>query len=152
MSAQIFRQENRRTYFVFTQNSRNDTELAPRIYTYLHGKILTRRRKGRGAICPFVLMSKIVAHRNHRNTQNFAPHASAKSVCMRLFHSARILCLPCLLCETTPRYAEPRRLCETLRLCVRRKYLLLSKKLHTEITEIHRILLHMLPRMSAPSA
>ena len=98
----------------------------------------------RKALCSYV---KKVAHRNHRNTQNFAPHASAKSVCMRLFHSARILCLPCLLCETTPR-----RLCETLRLCVRRKYLLLSKKLHTEITEIHRILLRMLLRMSAPSA
>ena len=48
----------------------NDTELAPRIYTYLHGKILTQRRKGRGALCPFVLMSKTVAHRkSQKNTE-----------------------------------------------------------------------------------
>ena len=61
--------------------------------------MLTQRRKGRGELCPFVLLSKIVAHRLRRTTQT---------------------------------------LCETLRLCVRRKYLLLSKKLHTaqKYTEI----------------
>ena len=53
---QIFRQKNRRTYFCFHTELTEYTELAPRIYTYLHGKILTQRRKGRGAICTFVLL------------------------------------------------------------------------------------------------
>ncbi len=62
--------------------------------------MLTQRRKGREALCPFVLLSKIVARRLRRTTQT---------------------------------------LCETLRLCVRRKYLLLSKKVAHRSTEVHRI-------------
>jgi hypothetical protein len=42
---------------ILFSHSRNDTELAPRIYTYLHGKILTQRRKGTQIylyFCPYV--------------------------------------------------------------------------------------------------
>ena len=34
---------------------------------------LTQRRKGREALCTFVLLLKKVAHRTHRTTQNFVP-------------------------------------------------------------------------------
>ena len=114
--------------------TQNCLHVFTRIYTE---KRLTQRRKGRGALCPFVLMSKIVAHtENHRIC----------SVCFceslrRLRETItlrKVLCLPCLLCETTPR-----RLCETLRLCVRN---ICAQK------EKHRILLRMLQRKSAPSA
>ena len=106
---------------------------------------IVSRRGAKGA--EYVLILENVAHRNHRKPQNFAPHVSAKvcAVCVRQFFSARILCLLCLLCETTPRKdAKGAELYVLLFLC--------QKSLHTEITENHRILLCMSLRKSAPSA
>ena len=74
---------DRRTYFVFTQNSRNDTELAPRIYTYLHGKILTQRRKGTRSVMFFCSSVQSKLHTElteiHRNLASHVLRMSAPS-------------------------------------------------------------------------
>jgi hypothetical protein len=58
----FFRQKNIRAYFMFTQ-----------------------RRKGREALCPFVLLSNKCYTQKSQNDTEFAPHASAKvcAVCVR---------------------------------------------------------------------
>jgi hypothetical protein len=45
-----------------TQNAQKDTDFAPRIYTYLHGKCSRKDAKGRGDLW---------AHGMHGRTQNF---------------------------------------------------------------------------------
>ena len=79
-------------------------------------KRLTQRRKGREALCPFVLLSKIVAH---TETHRICSACFCESLrCLRETIPHRmVLCVPWIPCETTSR-----RLCETLRLCVRQYY------------------------------
>ena len=134
MSEKIFGKSCRNTFCVFSG--------------FLCEIRFTQRREGRG-VCPY--MRKRCTQKSQKTTE-FASHVSAKvcAVCVWQFFSAGF-CVFRGFCVRPP-HAEPRRLCETLRLCVRRKYLFQSKTLHTEITENHRILLRMLLRMSAPSA
>ena len=132
MSEKIFGKSCRNTFCVFSG--------------FLCEKRFTQRREGRG-VCPY--MRKRCTQKSQKTTE-FASHVSAKvcAVCVWQFFSAGF-CVFRGFCVRPP-HAEPRRLCETLRLCVRRKYLFQSKTLHTEITENHRILLRMLLRNFAP--
>ena len=117
MSEKIFGKSCRNTFCVFSG--------------FLCEKRFTQRREGRG-VCPY--MRKRCTQKSQKTTE-FASHVSAKvcAVCVWQFFSAGF-CVFRGFCVRPP-HAEPRRLCETLRLCVRRKYALVSlcqKKSHSQ--------------------
>ena len=117
-----------------------------------HIFIFTQRARSYMSFCSYV---------KNRCTQKAQKYTEFCSACLceslRRLREAillrKVLCLPCLLCETTSR--RLRRTTQTLRnfAPLREKKISLSvKKLHTESTENHRILLRMLLRKSALSA
>ena len=106
----IFKTEEHKNIFCFHTETHGMTQNwfhgFTRIYTE---KCLTQRRKGRGALCTFVLMPKIVAYRNHRNTQKLCSACfceSLRHLRETITHAVWVLCVPWIPCETKP----PRRM------------------------------------------
>ena len=111
----FLRHKHKRTYFIFTQNSRTYTEFAPPFFRHKNTR------------------AYFIFRQNSRKYTEFAPHASAKvcAVCVRQIRSEGILCLPWIPVwkNLTQRRKGREALCT---------FVLMSKILHADNAEPRR--------------